>query len=170
MNIEKKQLILELATAKISTQDFVKKFSWGNQSPVEYVRSSIERALQNRDATELEYSMIVGFHLKAFQVDMAPLLATLLLETWHHQHENIASVLQKLKVPSTAEALYTAAFSQHPYLAYDDAHALAVKCLWALYAINTNEAREKLLLLANSQNRKISSVAQELLQKQTGRP
>lgn len=39
-----------------------------------------------------------------------------------------------------------------PFLEFDEAFALAVKCIWALGDINTPESREKLRLLSQSDN------------------
>jgi len=59
--------------------------------------------------------------------------------------------------PSAALAL-TMAITEHPYLEYDEAKALAVKCIWALGALGSAEAVEKLKLLARSNNFIISSL------------
>ena len=50
-----------------------------------------------------------------------------------------------------------------PYLAWDDNHALAVKCIWALHDIGTDAAKEKLALLAGSDLEVIRENASELL-------
>ena len=72
-------------------------------------------------------------------------------ESWHFQHENIASIFQKIKSPKTTDSIYKAAHTQFEYLEYDEAFALAVKCVWALGDIHTPESREKLELLAQSE-------------------
>ena len=71
---------------------------------------------------------------------------------WHTQHENIASILQELKAPESVDCLYQAAVVDLDYLDYDEAYALAVKCAWALGAIRTEQAKEKLHMLAKSEN------------------
>jgi len=50
---------------------------------------------------------------------------------------------KRANTPSAALAL-TTAITEHPYLEYDEAKALAVKCIWALGALGSVEAVEKL--------------------------
>ena len=64
--------------------------------------------------------------------------------------------------PSAALAL-TMAITEHPYLEYDEAKALTVKCIWALGALGSAEAVEKLKLLARSNNFIISDNAERQL-------
>jgi hypothetical protein len=84
-------------------------------------------------------------------------------EDWHHRHEDIASALQDIRVPSTADCLYRAALRKHDYLAYNDSEALAVKCIWALHDIGTSEAGEKLKFLSQSPSTPIRETALERL-------
>ena len=93
----------------------------------------------------------------------ASILNRLLPLDWHYQHENIALALQRLADSSSVDSLYLAAQSRHAYLDYDQAYALAVKCIWALGAIGTDEAREKLQRLAASEKTVISLAAQHQL-------
>ena len=55
------------------------------------------------------------------------------------------------------------AITEHPYLEYHEAKALAVKCIWALGARGSAEAAEKLELLARSNNFIISDNAERQL-------
>jgi hypothetical protein len=68
-------------------------------------------------------------------------------------------LFQKLKSPQTIECLYKTALTQFDYLEFDEAFALAVKCIWALGDINTIEARQKLELLTQSENKIIKENA-----------
>lgn len=74
-------------------------------------------------------------------------------------------LLQRLKLPSSIEVLYETAIKEYEYLDYDEAHALAVKCIWALEDIGTEYAEQKLQLLLNSN----ISVIKENAQKQLDR-
>lgn len=105
--------------------------------------------LQN-EANDVEYLLIAIFEL--FVEDYVDVLCKLMNETWNFQHENIAIIFQKIKSPKTIVCLYNAALTQFEYLEYDEAFALAVKCIWALGDINTPESKDKLKLLAQSEN------------------
>ena len=95
--------------------------------------------------------------------DLGPVLAELLLLPWHQQHEDIAQTLQKLRVPSTVDALAKAALVKYDHLAYNDSHAFARKCTWALADIGTLEARGHLERLARAEDSEIAAYAQKRL-------
>ena len=158
-----RQLILDLALNRLPVSDFMRKFPFGEKTPAEYVKLSLEEALESRDPIQVEYGMLLGFQLKLFNQAFAPLLKTMILEDWHREHEDMASVMQMLKDPSTVDALYRTALTRFPYLEYDQSHSLAVKCLWALKAINNRDASEKLKLLAQSEDKVVRETAERLL-------
>ncbi len=106
--------------------------------------------------------MLLGFHF-GFPKESIDTLCKLILEDWHTQHENMAWQMQKLRDPRSVDCLYQTALAHFAYLEYDEAHALAVKCLWALSEINTTEAREKLRLLTQSENKIVRENAGRLL-------
>jgi len=76
--------------------------------------------------------------------DYTDILLQLLDEEWHISEEDIISVLELIKDPKSVEKLYEVAINVPDY---DDMRAVAKKCIWALSAINTAEAIEKLKLL-----------------------
>lgn len=47
---------------------------------------------------------------------------------------------------------YKTALTKFDYLDFDEAYALAVKCIWALGDINSEDSRRKLELLTEFQN------------------
>lgn len=69
----------------------------------------------------------------------------------HFKHENVTSVIF-----NTAERKFD-------YLEYDDAYALGVKCVWALFKIGSATAIEKLHILAKSRNLIIRKRASQLV-------
>ena len=94
-------------------------------------------------------------------------LNEMLVSNWHHQHENIALLLEQACDHSSIEYLYDAARTQYEYLEYDENYALAVKCIWALGKIFRKGfplAKEKLELLAQSTNSIIRENSIEQLQ------
>ena len=60
------------------------------------------------------------------------------------------SILQELKIPSTIDTIYNAALLKLDYLGYSETAPLARKCIHVLGKFGTDEAKEKLKLLANS--------------------
>ena len=76
--------------------------------------------------------------------DYTDILLKLLDEKWHTSEEDIISVLELIKDPKSVDKLYKVALDVPDY---DDMRAVAKKCIWALSAINTSEAVNKLKLL-----------------------
>jgi hypothetical protein len=71
--------------------------------------------------------------------------------------------LQDLRVPETVEALARAAVIGFDYLEYDDGHAFARKCCWALADIGTKEAYARLESLAAHPDATVAGYAQKRL-------
>lgn len=94
---------------------------------------------------------------------LADEFAEALVMPWHTRHEDLASGLQKMRVPETVDALFAAATAQHPYLDYDEFFGLARKCTWALADIGTPLARQRLAELAANPNPTIAEYAQKRL-------
>lgn len=156
-------LVLDLALKRISEDMFFRLFPADLKLNTTFAVRELEDALIRKDAAQVECALLLTFHF-GNQERHAAILCKLLLEDWHHQHENIASLLQDLKDPSSIECLYQTALTHFAYLDYDEAYALAVKCIWALGDINTDDAKGKLLLLAHSDNDIIRENALEQLQ------
>jgi hypothetical protein len=149
MDPAKQKLVIDLALRRMSTDEFVSQFGVDLRRDHEFVHHALRQALDQKSGDDVECAMILA-HKFGLSASWAPTLSALLRQDWHHSHENIASALQDIHDPSTVEDLYQTALTSHPYLAYDHAHALAVKCIWALHDIGTASAREKLALLADS--------------------
>jgi hypothetical protein len=156
------QAILGLVTGKLSESEFLARYPVDPRRDPEHVRRLLEAADESRNADDVEYALLLGFRF-GFPDDVVPILNRLLVEDWHRQHENIAQALTRFRDPSSVDSLYRAALSRHEYLAYDDAFALAVKCIWALAKIDTPEARERLRALATSDNDVIREEAEKRL-------
>ncbi|HEY6252424.1 MAG TPA: hypothetical protein VI685_20915 [Candidatus Angelobacter sp.] len=138
------------------------RFPTNPKTDTGYILRALEQTLHTKRKADVECAMILWFHF-GFPDNTGPILCKLILEDWHTQHENMAAAMQKLRDPRTVDCLYQTALARFPYLEYDEAHALAVKCLWALSDINTHEACEKLKLLTQSKNKIIRENAERLL-------
>jgi HEAT repeat protein len=95
--------------------------------------------------------------------DLAPVLAQALEEPWHELHEDIARTLQLCRDPRTVPALARGARTKHPYLAHDDSHAFARKCIWALADVGTPEAHAHLQELAQEADPEVAGYARRRL-------
>lgn len=150
MNRNEKDLVRKLVHNNISKEEFIKIF------PTElneyYILNGFRASFSDKNSSDLEdFISIINFDSDwANNSSYAKILCSLLGEAWHTQHENIASLLQGLKNPETVDCLYQAALNKPKYMDYDDSYSLARKCIHALGDINTDQAKEKLKLLAQS--------------------
>ena len=142
-------------------QEFLREFP----APVtaSHVIALLQTAYSEHNADDVEFSLYVGFCFGLFADEFAEILCKLIIADWHYRHEDIASILQKLKIPSTVESLYTAALLNLEYLEYSDTAPLARKCIWALGDIGTDEAKERLESLASSDCETIKEYAKRQL-------
>lgn len=117
--------------------------------------SLLKNNFSNKDAEGLSYTLAVIYDDGA-DSDYTDTLLLLLDEKWHISEEDIVSVLELIKDPKSIDKLYDVAINVPDY---DEMRALAKKCMWALKAINTPEAIEKLRLLQNTDDQIISENA-----------
>jgi len=166
MTKKERELLHNLMTRAIPLEVFMKDFTVDISKNPRYICGLLETTLVEQEANDVEYLLTAIFHFKLFIEDYVDILCKLADETWHFQHENIASIFQKIKSPKTVECLYKTTLTQFDYLEFDDSFALAVKCIWALGDINTVESRKKLELLTQSGNEIISKNAIYQLKRQ----
>jgi hypothetical protein len=118
------------------------------------------KAAKNPDALD---EALEGATEAGTEQEMVPLLCELIQEDWHLHHEDFASTLQGLKDPRAADSLATAALMKFDYLAYNDSHAFARKCVWALADIGSDNARNHLIALADNPDEEIAAYAKRRL-------
>jgi len=165
MNEEQRNKVLNFTLGRISRKDLLAAFPCDLERPGTWIAAALLEALASKDAANVEHIMLLGFKF-GFPDDCVEVLCKIMLQDWHNQHENIAMVLKDLRSPGSTDCLYQTVEAHFPYLDYDESYALGVKCLYALHAIGTPQAREKLALLASSSNEVISERAGRLLQSQ----
>jgi hypothetical protein len=163
MTPAQRKLVVDHVLGRISYDDFAERAGLDPVSCPEIVESALRDALASQDADTVECALLLAFHFDLMTVDLAPLLAALLVLPWHRKHEDIARALQQLRTPATADALAQAALMKHDYLAYDDSRALARKCTWALADIGSPQARVHLENLARVDDSKIAGYARKRL-------
>lgn len=165
MTNKERELLHKLMTRALMPEVFAKSFTVNINKNPGYLRELLEVALLQNEANDVEYLLTAIFHFELFVEDYIEILCKLMKETWHYQHENIAIIFQKIKSPKTIDCLYHATLTRFEYLEFDEAFALAVKCIWALGDINTLESKEKLKLLTQSENKIIKDNAIKQLNK-----
>lgn len=159
MTNAERELVNFLMRKSISNEDFRNRFTVDVVRNPNYIIQLLEIAYTEKNSDDVENAMFIGFVFNLFTEEFITILSKLIGEPWHYQHEDIAMIFQKLKSPQTIECLYKTALTRFEYLEFDEAFALAVKCIWALGDINTPESREKLKLLAQSENEIIKNNA-----------
>ncbi|MFV0328206.1 MAG: HEAT repeat domain-containing protein [Dysgonomonas sp.] len=105
--------------------------------------SLLRDVVEKKDAVKLSNIIAIIFNDGADK-DYTDILLPLLGEKWHTSEEDIVEVLELIKDPKSVDKLYETAINIPDY---DDMRSLAKKCMWALSAIKTPEAIEKLKLL-----------------------
>jgi hypothetical protein len=109
-------------------------------------------AMERRDADDVEMALIVHGAADASVEEFMEPLIDLFPADWHRDHEDIVSMLGKLRSPETVPTLVLATRWVPEYLDFDDCRALAVKAIWALGRIPGPEAREALEGLRDDEN------------------
>ncbi|WP_226499105.1 hypothetical protein [Pseudomonas sp. MWU16-30322] len=160
MNQQQQDLMIDLVSHRISTDRFLESLFKGGEIPEDYLRAELETALEMKDADSVECLLIFGA-VFGFTQDCADVLCRLLVEDWHISHESIARELKVFKFPAAVDYLFRAALTCYPYIVSE--HALGVKCIHALHEIGTDNAKEKLCLLAKVGNAEMSKLATRLL-------
>ena len=158
MNEINTMLLEGFYSRKISMGEVKERFSLEGKSQCEFIHDLLIEARDKKDPDLLEDGITLIFIFKEVYYPIKE-LNELLLESWHYKHEDIASLLQDAKSPTSIDALNKAVMTKFDYLDFDDAYALAVKCIWALGGIGTSEAKDKLTEFSKSDNRVIKENA-----------
>jgi hypothetical protein len=107
----------------------------------------LNAAIESRDPDEVECAMLLCLRFGGYSRELVEVLCRLLREPWHDCHEDLALALEELQDERSVDALYEAATRKYDY--YDEGHAVARKCTWALARIASPAARTKLEALAS---------------------
>ena len=154
---QQKKLIFDLVivpgsnSSKITDEEFLLNFPVSADQKQHLCLQILETAYHEKNAEEVEYGLIVGFHF-GFTLTDLDILHQLVEADWHFKHEDIITALDQLRSPQSVDVIYRTAIRQFNYLEYDESYALGVKCIWALRHIGTLEVVERLQQLAQSDN------------------
>lgn len=117
-------------------------------------------AIQMHDSKGVEYLCLIS-EVDGIDKRFTNILCKLLEENWHHSHEDIVMMMEIIKDPASVDCMYKISIN---IPSYDDGRSLAKKCIWALGAINTADAKEKLKMLSMSDDEIIKNAAVMQLQ------
>jgi HEAT repeat protein len=146
----------------LSRDDFLR--GWGASDGVALSVDLLRDAVERFDAEDVELALVVGFKFGFCDGHLEPLLS-LAFADWHQRHEDIAMALGKLRSPSSVGALVHLAQWVPAYLEFDSARALATKAIWALGAIDSEDAHRALVELAQSSSEIVAAGAKGQLQR-----
>lgn len=154
MTPEEKALIHSLVNGRrtgppLSKSEFLERYKEDDGTAL--AERLITNAVREKDSETLELSLIVGFVFGVSDELVDP-LSEAVAEDWHYSHENIVSMLDRLRTPAAIPAFIYAARHVPDYLDFDDARALAVKAIWGLGNLPAPEAEEALHSLLDSSN------------------
>jgi hypothetical protein len=141
MTEEQKQAVLDVCTGKMDKAGFLAVYGLSEGDIPHEVSSLLARAMEEKNAELVEYALMIGSCF-SFPDGIFDVVHQLLLEPWHTRHEDMVSMLQYHRNPSSVRVLREV-ISLKPhleYLDYDDYGAFYKKCLWALQAIGTEDA------------------------------
>ena len=124
----------------------------------------LEEVVRSKDKVGLGCALVVGYRF-GFDPSNAEVLYRLIDEDWHVSHENIVSALQRWGIPESAPALYRATQWIPTSLRFDEGRPLAVRAMWALWKLRTEEARGMLEKLQHSEEEILRETATMLLNK-----
>ena len=136
-------LILDLLRGRIPEDEFYREFPIKPGEGSGAGRAMLVRALQERDATGVEFGLYLG-HRFGISEEYLDVLLGLAGESWHERHEDVIDGVAKLKSPRSVESLFRTAVTTFPYRAYDEFNSLGTKCIRALGAIRTKGALARL--------------------------
>ncbi len=121
-------------------------------------------AFDQRDSEELS-KLLRAYELFGIAAEHVPLIARLIREDWHLEHEALVELLQDLKAKDgqTIEALYAATQMRTPYLKRTGNEPLARRAIFALGKIDNQVANAKLKIIARSVNPILAEAALDQL-------
>lgn len=161
----RKELILDLATGAISSEEFYTRYPDDIREDKGYIKDLLLSSHEEKNAECLEFALYLRGHHRHVEAlsGHAEILVKLLDADWHTQHERIVDLLEALDEQSAARGITRAAKTNYSYLGEESLEALQKKCIYALSAIGTHEAIEGLRELTAHRNSVVAGLAREEL-------
>ena len=149
ISLEKlKNLMLKKYRKEINFRQLQKEFFKNDDERIEYIKTELEKAYNEKNGKSINTLILAIYMFELHSEKFVDILCKLTKEEWHGKHEDIVFYLQQLELPSTIDCIYELAISDFEKYRHDEYCQLVEKCCYALGAIGTEEAKEKLKLLA----------------------
>jgi hypothetical protein len=158
MTAEQQQSVSDLLSNKISEDEFLRRVRVSRENAGKWSLGLLEDAYRATDPDGVMLGLFVGFRF-GFLPEHADVLCRLSDAEWHFSHEDVVSAIDEVNIKPAVDVLYRATLKLHPYLAYDDCRALAVKAIWALGNLRDETADEKLRMLAQRDEKILKEAA-----------
>lgn len=107
----------------------------------------LEEAICDQEDWKVEVSVFFLFHINPIPDRFFPILRKVLLEKWHHSHEDIVSLLELTASTENIETVFETCFLECSYLKSYGREVFVKKCVWALAKYDTQQAWEKIRML-----------------------
>ena len=157
MTIKEREMILNL-----SYQELIEKFKNEPQILIKFLREEQKNdKFQSIRIIDKLISLIMiiieDYHLEDDSFN--ELLIEFIYDKKHHNHEDLAFLLERKHSPKLINRVYDLAIMELDYMKEDEFFNIARKCTYALGYTNTPKAKEKLELLAKNENELIREYA-----------
>jgi hypothetical protein len=151
--------VWDFLLGRMSEAELVAALGVDPRTDAEYLPALLADAIHEHDADGVEAGLGLMAAFEQVGPERVPVLCDLLVADWPHGHEDIARFLQELADPAAVPALRQAAELDLPYREYDEARALARKCMRALSDIRNPEAIAALQSLSHSHDPAVRDLA-----------
>lgn len=158
---------------QMNLEELVEKLGINESDFLEHLLCEMDEVFMSQDALRLEH-LIYALYLWNERIGEKNVyglekfldrLNKLLVSDWHHNHEDIVWLLQKISSAKSLEYLYDAIELHPQYLAWDDNFAFEIKCVRAIYYIGKEKSFFYLEKLCKHSNEVIRKMAQRQIKK-----
>ena len=158
MTTEEREMILNLTYLELA-----EKFKNEPQVLIKFLREEQKKDIGNDTKYIIEILItLIMIIIEDYYLEddsFNELLIELAYDKRHHQHEDLAFLLEKKHSPKLINCVYDLAVMELNYMKEDEFFNIARKCTYALGYTNTPKAKEKLELLAKNENELIREYA-----------
>ena len=154
--------IKEYLAGRMSISEFVESIPQKTFSFTDKIIDLLERTYIEKNAGNVELLTIAASE-DGVSNKYSDVLCKLLKEDWHEKQEDIIMLLEEIRDPNTVDCISASVFHK---MRWDDEgyYSLGLKCIWALGAIGSEKAIERLEELARSDVEFIRDTAIKQLQ------
>ena len=158
MTTEEREMILNLTYLELA-----EKFKNEPQVLIKFLREEQKKDIGNDTKYIIEILItLIMIIIEDYYLEddsFNELLIEFIYDKKHHNHEDLAFLLERKHSPKLINRVYDLAIMELDYMKEDEFFNIARKCTYALGYTNTPKAKEKLELLAKNENELIREYA-----------